>query len=162
MSRRSSLVFAFLKAFPASKMPGKSWKNLRNSAIAEINPWGEVFSSFLFESDLELLFFAGSLFSIGAAICWLLEAAFAYDRLAFAFFEVKVFWATLFLFSVAAPFFVFIFGKAGQLRQFAVWPSASQLIQWGVSRRSLIGHSPVRCSFEHFRHLGLIKQFTEL
>ncbi|GFW30851.1 hypothetical protein TNCV_2149061 [Trichonephila clavipes] len=40
MSRRSSLVFAFLKAFPASKMPGKSWKNLRNSAIAEINPLG--------------------------------------------------------------------------------------------------------------------------
>ncbi|GFU35516.1 hypothetical protein TNCV_317621 [Trichonephila clavipes] len=69
MSRRSSLVFAFLKAFPASMMPGKSLKNLRNSAIAEINQCGEVFSSFLFESDLELFFFAGSFCSIGAVIC---------------------------------------------------------------------------------------------
>ncbi|GFW59083.1 hypothetical protein TNCV_2780141 [Trichonephila clavipes] len=54
MSRRSSLVLAFLKAFPASTMPGKSLKNLRNSAMAEIYSLNEVGSSFLFDSGLEL------------------------------------------------------------------------------------------------------------
>ncbi|GFX55660.1 hypothetical protein TNCV_269481 [Trichonephila clavipes] len=123
MSRRSSLVFAFLKAFPASKMPGKSWKNLRNSAIAEINPWGEVFSSFLFESDLELLFFAGSLFSIGAAICWLLEAAFAYDRFAFAFFEVKVFGRS---YSDFRSQLLFLFLSLGRPGSYASLPCGRQ------------------------------------
>ncbi|GFV37004.1 hypothetical protein TNCV_3259901 [Trichonephila clavipes] len=77
MSRRSSLVFAFLKAFPASTIPGKSLKNLRNSAMAEIYSLNEIGSSFLFDSGLELLFFAVSVRSMGAAICWLFEVAFA-------------------------------------------------------------------------------------
>ncbi|GFU04149.1 hypothetical protein TNCV_862951 [Trichonephila clavipes] len=53
-------------------------------------------------------------------------------------------------------FFGFDFWESRAVTPICRWPSVSQLIQWGVSRRSLIGQSPIPCSFAHFRHLGFI------
>ncbi|GFU98385.1 hypothetical protein TNCV_385311 [Trichonephila clavipes] len=75
------------------------------------------------------------------------------ERFGLANFEVNVLGFGLLRFSAGVPFLLLIFGNARQLRQFSGWPSVSQLIQCRVSRRSLMGQSPVLCSFEHFRHL---------
>ncbi|GFU73145.1 hypothetical protein TNCV_294311 [Trichonephila clavipes] len=51
--------------------------------------------------------------SIGAAICWLLEAAFAYDRFAFAFFEVKVLGDLIPIFGRSSFFLFLSLGRPG-------------------------------------------------